>query len=103
MAKRGSNKWSKEESAVLIDLVQKNRAIWDTKSKIQFTVRHAETKRHCHKVSASDVFRCAESPAHRNYVSNFWFSACSFLVRRKTLNWPLGCGKLSATFFDEMQ
>ena len=31
--------------------------------KIQFTVHHAETKRRCHKVSASDVFRCAESPA----------------------------------------
>ena len=31
--------------------------------KIQFTVHHAKTKRRCHKVSASDVFRCAESPA----------------------------------------
>ena len=31
--------------------------------KIQFTVHHAETKRRCHKVSASDVFRCAESSA----------------------------------------
>ena len=31
--------------------------------KIQFTVHHAETKRRCDKVSASDVFRCAESSA----------------------------------------
>ena len=31
--------------------------------KIQFTVDHAETKRRCYKVSASDIFRCAEGPA----------------------------------------
>ena len=32
MARRGPNKWNKEDSAMLIDLVQKNPAIWDTKS-----------------------------------------------------------------------
>jgi len=46
MSQRGRIKWTKEESAVLIDLVEKNPALWDTRSnrymdtaKIQFTVR----------------------------------------------------------------
>ena len=32
MARRGPNKWNEEDSVMLIDLVQKNPAIWDTKS-----------------------------------------------------------------------
>ena len=32
MARRGPNKWNKEDSAMFIDLGQKNPAIWDTKS-----------------------------------------------------------------------
>ena len=31
MARRDPNKWNKEDSAMLTDLVQKNPAIWDTK------------------------------------------------------------------------
>ena len=29
MARQGPNEWNKEDSAMLIDLVQKNPAIWD--------------------------------------------------------------------------
>ena len=32
MSKRGSQKWNKEDTAMLIDLIEKNTAIWDTKS-----------------------------------------------------------------------
>ena len=32
MARRGPNKWNKKDSAMLIDLVQKNPAMLDTKS-----------------------------------------------------------------------
>ena len=31
MARRGPNKWNKEDNATLIDLMQKNLTIWDTK------------------------------------------------------------------------
>ena len=31
--KRVINKWSREDSGMLIDMVQKNPAIWNTKSK----------------------------------------------------------------------